>query len=184
MSKNTPAANLYAVLKEINEKTTYVVDQAYVDDVQSKLTKYKNNNGNEGRSDLQKNLDIDCEFADVIVSKSGHPSILEATNLRQHDFRYLDHTGFIWSVDNKVVHEDTFYLHDNKYMQYLKSYNEGKLHAFAFWRFVNRPIKPLAVGDKPEMHMLKVIPAAELLLKMCKPKEKTRSGDKYVIRVI
>jgi hypothetical protein len=181
---NSPSQNLYNTLKEINDTTEYVVDQAYVDDVQQKLKKYKNNNGNSDRSDLQKNLDIDCEFADVIVNKSGNPAIMEASNIRQHDFRYLDASAVIWCVDNKVVHEDTFYLHDNKYMQYLKSYNEGKLHAFAFWRFETRPIKPLAVGDKPKMHLLKVIPAGELLMKMCKPKEKTRSGDKFVIRVI
>lgn len=182
MSKMTE--NITNVLKEINEKTTYVVDQEYVDGVQKKLKSYKNNNGNSDRSDLQKNLDIDCEFADVIVNKSGHPSIMEASNIRQHDFRFLDSSAAIWSVDNKVIHEDTFYLHDNKYMQYLKSYNEGKLHAFAFWRFVNRPVKPLAVGDKPAMHFLKVIPAAELLMKMCNPKQKTRSGDKFVIKVV
>lgn len=178
------ASQLYTVLKEINDSTTYTVDQAYVDDVQKKLKKYKNNNGNEGRSEMQKNLDIDCEFADVIVNQSGHASIMKATSIRQHDFCYLDSSAVIWCVDNKVVHEDTFYLHDNKYMQYLKSYNEGKLHAFAFWRFVSRPIKPLEVGDKPAMHLLKVIPAEELLMKMCNPKNKTRSGDKFVVRVV
>lgn len=178
------STNLYNTLKEINTSSTYVVDQTYVDQVKSKLKKYKNNNGNSDRTELQKNLDIDCEFADVIVNESGHASILKATSIRQHDFCFLDSSAVIWCVDNKVVHEDTFYLHDNKYMQYLKSYNEGKLHAFAFWRFANRPIKPLEVGDKPMMHLLKVIPAKDLLMKMCNPKNKTRSGDKFVIRVI
>jgi hypothetical protein len=181
---SNPSLNLYEVLKDINKNTTYSIDQEYVDQVQAKLKSYKNNNGNSDRSELQKNLDIDCEFADVLVAKSGNPSILEATHIRNHDFRFLDQSGVIWCVDNKVIHEDTFYLHDNKYMQYLKSYNEGKLHAFAFWRFASRPTKPLVVDDKPVMHLLRVIPAAQLLQQMCNPKQKTKSGDKFAIRIV
>jgi hypothetical protein len=49
---------------------------------------------------------------------------------------------------------------------------------------MDRPTKPLKLGDKPEMLVLSVIPAGELLLKMCDPKKMTKDGEKFKIKVI
>jgi hypothetical protein len=171
-------------LSDINMFTTYAVDADYLERANAKAKSYKDNNG-KSRTYEEKRLDIDCEFADEIVNHSGKDFILEPTEVRKHDFRFKKMPEeVVWCVDNKVVHEEEFYLHMNKYTQYLESYREGKLHYFAFWKFMERPIKPLKLGDKPEMLVLSVIPAGELLMKMCDPKKMTKSGDKFKIKVV
>ena len=171
-------------LGEINLYTTYRVDQAFIDTREARVKSYKDNNGKK-RSEDERRLDIDCEFVDEMVKQSGKDFILDSSESRKHDFRFRkDPENVIWCVDNKVVHEDIFWLHVNKYMQYLDSYNQGKLHYFAFWKFMDRPTKPLKLGDKPEMLVLSVIPAGELLMKMCDPKKMTKNGEKFKIKVI
>lgn len=171
-------------LSDINMFTTYAVDSDYLERANAKANSYKDNNG-KSRTYEEKRLDIDCEFADEIVNHSGKDFILAASEIRKHDFRIKKlPEEVVWSVDNKVVHDEEFYLHMNKYTQYLESYREGKLHYFAFWKFMERPIKPLKLGDKPEMLVLSVIPAGELLMKMCDPKKMTKNGDKFKIKVV
>ena len=172
------------VLSDINLHTTYAVDADYLEKANAKATSYKDNNGKR-RTYEEKRLDIDCEFADEIVNHSGKDIILPPTEARKHDFRIKKSPEeVIWCVDNKVVHDDEFYLHMNKYIQYLESNRHGLLHYFAFWKFMDRPTKPLKLGDKPEMLVLSVIPAGELLLKMCDPKKMTKDGEKFKIKVI
>jgi hypothetical protein len=172
------------VLSDINLHTTYAVDADYLERANAKAKSYKDNNG-KSRTYEEKRLDIDCEFADEIVNHSGKDFILPSTEARKHDFRIKKSPEeVIWCVDNKVVHEDEFYLHMNKYTQYLESYRQGQLHYFAFWKFMDRPAKPLKLGDKPEMLVLSVIAAGELLMKMCDPKKMTKNGEKFKIKVI
>jgi hypothetical protein len=171
-------------LSDINMFTTYAVDADYLERVNAKVKTYRDNNG-KSRTYEEKRLDIDCEFADEIVNHSGKDFILPSTEVRKHDFRFKKMPEeVVWCIDNKVVHDEEFYLHMNKYTQYLESYREGKLHYFAFWKFMERPIKPLKLGDKPEMLVLSVIPAGELLMKMCDPKKMTKNGDKFKIKII
>jgi hypothetical protein len=171
-------------LSDINLNTTFAVDELYLDAREKKLSSYKDNNGKK-RTREERCLDIDCEFADEIVRNSGKDYILPSTEARKHDFRFRkDPEQVIWCIDNKVLHEDIFWLHTNKYMQYLESFNNGHLHYFAFWKFMDRPTKPLKLGDKPEMLVLSVIPAGQLLMKMCNPKEMTKDREKYKVKVI
>lgn len=171
-------------LSEINLNTTYRVDQEFIDTREKKVKSYKDNNGKQ-RSDDERRLDIDCEFVDELVRKGGKDYILPPTESRKHDFIIRkEPEGVHWCVDNKVIHEDIFWLHMNKYMQYLESFNQGKLHYFAFWRYMDRPSKPLKLGDKPEFLLLSVIPAGIVLHKMCNPKEMTKDKEKYKICVV
>jgi len=178
-------------ITQINIDTTLVVDQAYIDTRDNiKVKTYQNNNGNDDRDDNQKKLDIDCEWADQIVLNSGKDYILNPT-VTDHDFRIKkEPENVIWCVDNKVVHNDIFYIHEGfKYEKYLKSYRKGLLHYFAFWRFLQRPTKPFELGFKPELETLSVIPAGIVLEKMCDPRNKTQKPDKnglckYIVRVL
>lgn len=172
-------------LGEINLYTEYRVDEKFVNERDTvKIHRYKDNNGKK-RTVEEKQMDIDCEFVDEMVKQSGKDFISESTDIRKYDFRFRkDPEGVIWCIDNKVVHEDIFWLHVNKYMQYLESYNQGKLHYFAFWKFMDRPTKPLKVGDKPEFLLLSVIPAGVLLHKMCNPKQMTNDKEKYLVKVL
>lgn len=175
---------IFDKLTDINMLTTYSVDAAYLEMATTKANSYKDNNG-KVRTYEEKRLDIDCEFADEIVNHSGKDFILPATDIKKHDFRIKKTPEeVVWCVDNKVVHDKEFYLSMNKYMQYLASFRDGKLHYFAFWKFMERPIKPLKLGDKPDMLVLSVIPAGELLMNMCNPKKMTKSSDKFKIEVI
>jgi hypothetical protein len=171
-------------LGEININTEYRVDDAFISLRETKVNQYRDNNG-KSRSIDERRLDIDCEFVDEMVKRAGKDYILEASHKLKHDFRFRkDPEGVVWCVDNKVIHEDIFWLHINKYVQYLESYNQGKLHYFAFWKFIDRPTKPLKVGDKPEFLLLSVIPAGTLLHKMCDPKMMTKNKDKYKVCVV
>ena len=171
-------------LGEINLYTEYRVDQAFIDGREAKVKSYRDNNGKK-RTDDERRLDIDCEFVDEMVKQSGKDYILEASESKKHDFRFRkDPENVIWCIDNKVVHEDIFWLHQNKYMQYLESFNQGKLHYFAFWKYMDRPSKPLKVGDKPEFLLLSVIPAGTLLHKMCNPKQMTKDKEKFKVCVV
>jgi hypothetical protein len=172
------------VLSDINLHTSYAIDESYLEKANAKAKSYKDNNG-KSRTYEEKRLDIDCEFADEIVNHSAKDVILPSTELRKHDFRIKKLPENVeWAVDNKVLHDSEFYLHMNKYTQYLESYRQGQLHYFAFWKFMDRPTKPLKLGDKPEMLVLSVIPAGELLLKMCDPKKMTKDGEKFKVKVI
>ena len=170
-------------LSEINLLTEYRVDQAFIDAREAKIKSYKDNNGKK-RTEDEKRLDIDCEFVDEMVKQSGKDFIADAVQSKKHDFTFKNFNGTNWFVDNKIVHEDVFWLHVNKYMQYLNSYNQGLLHYFAFWKYMDRPSKPLKVGDKPELLLLSVIPAGHLLHKMCDPKKMTKDGEKYKVCVV
>lgn len=167
----------------INMATTYRVDQAYLDAVPEKMKRFKDK-ATFKRTPEEKRLHIDCEFVDEIVKQSGDPSILPETNIYLHDFRFKkEPEGVIWCCDNKVVHEDEWYLPEDKYIEYLESYRNGTIHYFIFWKFMQRPTKPLELGDKPEFIVLNAIPAGELLMKMCDPKKKSQKGN-YKIKVI
>jgi hypothetical protein len=176
-------------LSEINLNTTYRVDQKFVTERDTvKIYQYGDNNGKQ-RTEKEKQMDIDCEFVDEMVKQSGRDFILESENIKKYDFRFRkDPENVIWCMDNKVVHQDKFYLHPEKYMQYLKSFNQGKLHYFAFWRFMERPTEPLKVGDQPQFLLLNVISAGMLLHKMVNPKKMTKPKNggepKYIIEVI
>ncbi len=176
-------------LTQINIDTTYCVDQAYITERDTvKILRYKDNNGKK-RTDREKKMDIDCEFVDEIVKRSGRDFISDSDDIKKYDFKFRkDPEGVVWCIDNKVVHDKIFYLHPDKYMQYLDSFNKGKLHYFAFWRFVERPTEPLQLGAKPDFITLNVIPAGVLLHKMVNPKKMTSGKDgkdpKYIIEVI
>jgi len=176
-------------ITQINIDTTLVVDQAYIDERDNfKIYQYKDNNGKKRKKE-EKQLNIDCEWADQIVLNSGKDYILNPTN-KAHDFRIKkEPENVIWCVDNKVVHNDIFYLYEGKYMSYLENYRKGLVHYFAFWRFLERPTQPFELDDKPELTTLSVIPAGIVLEKMCDPKNMTQKADekglrKYIVRVI
>ena len=180
------SAYIFEVLSNINSNSTYKIDKDYILKADTKAHKYKDNNGKR-RTYEEKRLDIDCEFADEIVNHSKNECILEATELRKHDFkisRLEGNSAIVYAVDNKVVHVDEFYLHMNKYTQYLESYRQGQLDYFAFWKFVERPSAPLKIGDKPEMLLLSVIPTETLLMKMCDPRRMTMTKDKFKIKIV
>lgn len=170
-------------ITQINIDTTYRVDQAYLDAIPEKMKRFKDKESLK-RTPEEKRLHIDCEFVDEIVKQSGDSSILPETNIYLHDFRFTKQPeGVTWYCDNKVVHNDEWYLPEDKYVDYLESYRNGTVHYFVFWRFIERPTKPLKFGDKPEFLVLSVIPAGELLMKMCDPRKKSRNGN-YKIKVI
>ena len=170
-------------LTEINIQTTCVADQAYLDQRDIKVSLYKDNNGQDvPRTPEEKALDIDCEWADHLVLNSGKDYILKPTN-SSHDFRInKEPENVIWCVDNKVVHNDIFYLYEGKYPQYLNNYRKGLLHYFAFWRFIDRPTTAFKLGFKPELMLLSVIPAGTVLEKMCDPRNMTQKADKKGLR--
>lgn len=176
-------------LGEINLNTTYRVDEAFITERDTvKIHRYKDNNGKK-RTVEEKQMDIDCEFVDELVKQSGKDFISESDDIRKYDFKFRkEPENIVWCIDNKVVHEDKFYLHPDKYMQYLESFNQGKLHYFAFWKFMERPTKPLKLGDQPQFMLLSVIPAGVVLHKMVNPKKMTKSKNgsepKYIIEVI
>lgn len=168
-------------LGEINLYTTYVVDDDFIIEREHKVHTYKDNNGKKRTPD-ERRLDVDCEFVDKLVTESGKDYIKPPSESKKHDFIFVEDKDYF--VDNKVVHEDVFWLHMNKYMQYLESYRQGKLHYFAFWKYMDRPTKPLKVGDKPEFLLLNVIDAGVLLETMCDPRKMTRAKDKFKVEVI
>lgn len=180
------AKYIFDVLSSINSNSTYKIDEDYILKADTKAHKYKDNNGKR-RTYEEKRLDIDCEFADEIVLHSHHASILEATEVRKHDFKIskmVGNSSVVYAVDNKVVHDTEFFLHMNKYTQYLESYRQGQLEYFAFWKFSERPTQPLKIGDKPEMLLLSVIPTETLLMKMCDPRNMTKTKDKFKIKIV
>lgn len=175
-------------LSQINIDTTCVVDDAYISQREAKLPLYKDNNGKK-RTDKEKRLDIDCEWADHLVLSSGKDFILPVVDPAYY-FRIVKQPeNVVWCVDNKVVHDDTFFLYEGKYTQYLSNYRKGHLHYFAFWKFIKRPIVPFEKGFKPELLVLSVLPAGIVLERMCDPRKMTRKPDekglrKYIIKVI
>jgi len=169
-------------ITQINDKSVYCVDQAYLDAIPAKMETY-----NPGDRDPAKvRLDIDCEFVDDILKKSGDPAILPESNIYLHDFRFKkEPEGVIWCCDNKVVHNDEWYLSPGKkHKDYLKSYQNGTIHYFVFWRFIERPTKALGLGDQPKFEVLSVIPAGQLLMKMCDPNNVAKKSGNYKIKVI
>lgn len=170
-------------ITQINIDTTYRVDQEYLDAIPEKMKRYKDKKSLK-RTPEEKRLHIDCEFADEIINHSNDACILPSIDIYKHDFRFKkEDEGVIWCCDNKAVHVDEWYLPEDKYIEFLDSYRNGTIHYFVFWKFIERPTKPLKIGDKPEMMVLSVIPAGELLMKMCDPKNKSQNGN-YKVKVI
>lgn len=128
------------------------IDQAFIDYRNQMKWKFKAN----GRDDNTRLMHADCliiEYSMIQGGMASNPGGKEAD---------ISLDNFNAKVDIKI-YDKWFNIPSDKVEWYMMNIKKGLLTHFAFYRWVNKPLKPLEVGDVVQTSFTSVVPAEEVL---------------------
>lgn len=128
------------------------IDQAFIDYRNQMKWKFKAN----GRDDNTRLMNADCliiEYSLIQGAMASNPGGKEA------DILLEDYNS---KIDIKI-YDKWFNIPSDKVTWYTNNIRENLLSHFAFYRWVNKPVKPLEVGDVVQVSLTSVVLAEEVL---------------------
>ena len=145
--------SLYGYLLKCNDFLGPItVDQAFIDYRNQMVWKFKAG----GRDETTRLMHADCLIVEYSLVQGA---MVSAAGCKEHDFIVSD---FNAKVDAKI-YDKWFNIPTDKTTWYLKNINEKELTHFAFYQWVNKPIKPLVVGDVVQVKLVEVSPAKDVM---------------------
>ena len=128
------------------------IDQAFIDYRNQMMWKFRSN----GRDENQRLMDADCLIVEYSMVQSA---FAEESYCKEFDYEVRT---FNAKVDVKIYNK-WFNIPSDKVEWYVGNVNKGLLTHFAFHRWVNKPLKPLVVGDKVKTDFINVVLAKEVM---------------------
>ena len=128
------------------------IDQAFIDYRNQMKWKFRAN----GRDENQRLMDADCLIVEYTMIQSA---FAEESYCKEFDYEVRQYNA---KVDVKI-YDKWFNIPSDKLEWYKMNIKKGLLTHFAFHRWVNKPTKPLVVGDVVKTELVNVISAVEVL---------------------
>jgi hypothetical protein len=128
------------------------VDQAFVDYRNQMKWKFKAG----GRDETTRLMHADCLIVEYSLVQGA---MVSPAGGIEHDFIAKDFNAM---VDVKI-YDKWFNVPSDKVEWYVKNIAKGVLTHFAFYRWVNKPVKPLVVGDVVQVKLVEVPLARDVM---------------------
>ena len=145
--------SLYNYLQRCNDFMGEIeIDQAFIDYREQMKWKFKQGN----RTDEQFTMDRDCLIIEYSMVQWAMAT--EAYS-KEYDFAVGSYNAL---VDVKIF-DKWFNIPGDKLEWYSMNTNKGLLTHFAFYKWRNKPIKPLVVGDKVSFDLIEVSDSRHVL---------------------
>jgi hypothetical protein len=145
--------SLFGYLNKCNDFLGNItIDQAFIDYRNQMKWKFKAN----GRDENTRLMHADCliiEYSLIQAAMASNP------NVKEYD---IDVNDFNAKVDIKI-YDKWFNIPSDKLEWYKMNIKKGLLTHFGFYRWVNKPTKPLEVGDVVQVTLTSVVSAEEVL---------------------
>ena len=146
-------SSLYDYLKECQDRLGVItIDQAFIDYRNQMAWKFRAGN----RDVNTRIMNADCLIVEYSLIQGA--MVAEPYGMEQ-DFVVSKYMAL---VDAKI-YDKWFNIPADKVQWYMKNIKEGLLTHFAFYRWVNKPARPLEVGDTVELRLIEVSPAETVL---------------------
>jgi len=145
--------SLYGYLLKCNDFLGPItVDQAFVDYRNQMKWKFKAG----GRDETTRLMHADCLIVEYSLVQGA---MVSPAGGIEHDFIAKDFNAM---VDVKI-YDKWFNVPSDKVEWYVKNIAKGVLTHFAFYRWVNKPVKPLVVGDVVQVKLVEVPLARDVM---------------------
>jgi hypothetical protein len=128
------------------------IDKAFIDYRNQMKHKFKAN----GRDDNTRLMNADCLIIEYSMVQSAFAT---ESYCKEFDFEVRVYNA---KVDVKI-YDKWFNIPADKVEWYLMNIKKGLLSDFAFYRWVNKPLKPLVVGDVVQVELVEVRNAKEVM---------------------
>lgn len=128
------------------------IDQAFIDYRNQMMWKFRSN----GRDENTRLMHADCLIVEYSMVQFGFAT---ESNCKEFDFEARVYNA---KVDVKI-YDKWFNIPSDKVEWYLMNIKKGLLTHFAFYRWVNKPLKPLVAGDKVKLDFIEVRDATEVM---------------------
>jgi hypothetical protein len=145
--------NLTQYLQECTDFLGQItIDQAFIDYRNQKKQQF----GANGRDDNTRLMHADCLIIEYSMVQSAFAS---ESYCKEFDFEIRKYNS---KVDVKIYNK-WFNVPAEKTNWYLMNINKGLLTDFAFYKWVNKPLKPLEVGNVVQVELVEVRNAKEVM---------------------
>lgn len=128
------------------------IDQAFIDYRNQMMWKFKAN----GRDENTRLMHADCLIIEYSLIQGAMAS---DPGGKEYD---IDIKDFNAKIDIKI-YDKWFNIPSDKVEWYMMNIRKGLLTHFAFYKWVNKPAKPLVVGDVVQVNLTSVVSAEEVL---------------------
>jgi hypothetical protein len=161
--------SLYNYLQKCNDFLGKItIDQAFIDYRNQMKWKFKAN----GRDENTRLMHADCLILEYAMIQSAFAT---ESYCKEFDYEVRMYNA---KVDAKIF-DQWFNISLDKLKWYLMNIEKGLLTHFAFYRWVNKPTKPLEVGDVVQLELIQVRSAAELMERLEDGSFKNLSTSQY-----